>query len=87
MEIKLKSNLRTYLFNNLQKDNEDTFLQLKLNEKSDSGSFSLFKIEEDLAEIIRDWAINKQQVVGFDEEYELTSEGEILQEIINEFYA
>ncbi|TVZ27857.1 hypothetical protein JM83_2925 [Gillisia sp. Hel_I_86] len=87
MEVRLKKNTIDYLLNALNRENEDIFLQLKLNEKSilDSAGYN-FKIEEDLADVIRDWAMDKQQIVGFDEDYELTNEGEMLQEIIDKFY-
>ena len=35
---------------------------------------------------IRDWAAEKQQIIGFDKNYELTKEGEILQGIIDKLY-
>lgn len=86
MEIKLKKNTKNYLLNTLQKEKEDIFLQLKLNEKGNLGSSEYtFKIGEDSADVIRDWAMDKQQSVGFDEDYDLTNEGEMLQEIIDKF--
>lgn len=87
MEIKLKKNTKSYLLDTLQREKEDLFLQLKLNEKDilDSAEYTV-KIGEDLADVIRDWAMDKQQIVGFDKDYDLTNEGKKLQEIIDKFY-
>ena len=86
MKIELKKNIKDYLFNNLKIENEDIFFQLKLSEKKSLGAEFNFDIEEDLLDEIRDWALDKQQIMGFDKDYDLNNEGKILQEIIDKFY-
>ena len=46
----------------------------------------LIKISEDQADKIRDLCGEQLQIVGFDEKYELTSEGKILDSLIDKFY-
>ncbi len=53
-------------------------------EKEDK--FAVIKIDEDIADEIRDWASEELQTKGFNIDYRLTSEGEILQGIIDAFY-
>lgn len=44
------------------------------------------ELNDELVDAIRDWAGEKQQIIGFNEDYELTKEGEILQSIIDKLY-
>lgn len=43
-------------------------------------------LDYETADEIRDWAGEKQQEIGFDENYNLTEEGKILEEIIDTLY-
>jgi hypothetical protein len=47
---------------------------------------STVDVQEDIANEIRDWAMERQQKVGFDINYRLTSEGQLLQELIDLFF-
>ena len=44
------------------------------------------EVDEETADEIRDWALDQLQIRGFDINYELTSEGKLLEEIIDLFY-
>jgi hypothetical protein len=44
------------------------------------------KISEDQADEIRDLCGEELQLVGFDEKYDLTSEGKILESLIDKFF-
>jgi hypothetical protein len=81
MIIKLNKDLLDYLNNNFKKE-------LFITKKSESDGLNLFFIEVDinLAEEIRDWATIHLQKKGFDEDYELTYDGQILEELIDLFY-
>ncbi|MEX0961247.1 MAG: hypothetical protein WDZ28_00100 [Simkaniaceae bacterium] len=46
----------------------------------------LLNISEDQADEIRDLCGEQLQVVGFDEKYEPTPEGEILEDLVDKFY-
>jgi hypothetical protein len=51
----------------------------------DDKSVSL-NVENQVADEIREWAIERQQKLGFDIDYKLTFEGQILEELIDLFY-
>lgn len=53
--------------------------------KQCDGKYSL-KISEDQADEIRDLCGEQLQLVGFNEKYELTSEGKILESLIDKFF-
>ena len=44
------------------------------------------ELNDDLANKIRDWASEKQQIIGYDKDYELTEDGKILDSIIDKLY-
>jgi hypothetical protein len=44
------------------------------------------ELNKNLANKIRDWAGEKQQMIGYDENYELTEDGKILESIIDKLY-
>ncbi|RVU01220.1 hypothetical protein EOD41_04440 [Mucilaginibacter limnophilus] len=46
----------------------------------------IINVSEDVACGIRDWAMDRQVRVGFDENYSLTDEGQILNDLIDVFY-
>lgn len=45
-----------------------------------------FKIYEDQADEIRDLCGERLQIAGFDEKYELTPEGKILESLVDKFF-
>lgn len=47
------------------------------------GESRIIKLDLELADKIRDWALEQQQFTGFDDEYRLTREGDILEHIID----
>ena len=46
----------------------------------------ILKMNEDNADLIREWALDRLEYIGFDENSELTNDGVILEEIIDLFY-
>lgn len=82
MIISLTEKQFNYLDNNI-KNQED--LNFDWNVKKDDKSI-IVEIDDDIVDEIRDWAMDKQVQVGFDVNYELNSEGKILEEIIDVFY-
>jgi len=84
MIVRLNINQFDYLNNSFCIEQEE--LRLRLNEVSIENQFIIIKIDEELAIDIRDWAMDKQMQIGFDINYELTSEGKILEELIDLFY-
>src|SRR5690554_8042276 len=80
MIVRLNINQFDYLNNSFCIEQEE--LRLRLNEVSIENQFIIIKIDEELAIDIRDWAMDKQMQIGFDINYELTSEGKILEELI-----
>jgi hypothetical protein len=63
-------------------------LQHLIHEFQETGVNTAFylDVQNDVADEIRDWALERQDKVGFDIKYQLTSEGQLLQEIIDLFY-
>ncbi|SEA68482.1 hypothetical protein SAMN05192529_1493 [Arachidicoccus rhizosphaerae] len=84
MIVKLNKNQFDYLSYSLSEKQE--VLKLKLKEISKENQFVLIEIDEEMADEIRDWASDELQRKGFGINYELTSEGKILEELIDLFY-
>lgn len=85
MIVKLNKNQFDYLSYSLSEEQEA--LRLKLKEVSkENNQFVLIEIDEETADEIRDWASDELQRKGFDITYELTSEGKIIEELIDLFY-
>ena len=61
-------------------------LILKQNRINENNKFVFIDIDENAANIIRDWASEELQKKGFDINYDLTLEGEILEDLIDLFY-
>ena len=78
MIIKFSKEEIFFLKNSFFKENAD-FELIIVNNNS-------IKLNEDLINEIRDWAGEKQQIIGFDENYALTNDGEILENIIDKLY-
>jgi hypothetical protein len=83
MIIKLGKTIFDYLLNNLSVEKPELIEQIK---QSEVGGKISIEVNEDIASTIRDWAGDKLQKVGFDDNYELTSSGKQLEEIIDLFY-
>lgn len=83
MIVKLNKNQFDYLDYSLSDQKPD--LRLKLQARKEN-KIVFVKVDEQVADEIRDWASEELQKKGFDENYELTSEGEILEELIDAFY-
>lgn len=80
MKIKFSKVQYEYIESNLLNERQDLIDSLPRVSKEES---MVFEIGEEEANEIRDWAIDKQTVVGFDENYELNEEGKILQQVID----
>jgi DNA-binding HxlR family transcriptional regulator len=76
MKIKLSDGELEFLKSTLLSERKDIEPRLKIE-------FSLTEMDENLADEIRDWAGEKQQLIGFDTEYNLTKEGKLLESIID----
>jgi len=76
--IKFSEKEITFLRNSFFKENQH-FELIIVENKSIEGN-------DDLINVIRDWAGERQQIIGFDENYELTSDGKILEDIIDKLY-
>lgn len=78
MEVKFSKEEFNFLKNTLFEE-ENSFKLIIIENK-------LVDLSDDLIDKIRDWAGEKQQIIGYDEEYALTREGEILESIIDKLY-
>ena len=80
MIIKLNRDQMDYLNNNLFENREDLILKLKINKV---GNCFWIELDNVTSNEIRDWANLQLQYRGFDANYELTEEGEILDKLID----
>lgn len=64
---------------------ENKYLELLFSSRRDDDMYSL-KISEDQADEIRDLCTEQLQIAGFNEKYELTPEGKILESLIDKFF-
>ena len=69
-----------YLNDNLFENREDLILKLKINKV---GNCFWIELDNVTSNEIRDWANLQLQYRGFDANYELTEEGEILDKLID----
>ncbi|MFC3357012.1 MULTISPECIES: hypothetical protein [Sphingobacterium] len=83
MIVKLTKNQFDYLDYSLSEQEGALRTRLQINKEN---QFVFIELDEETADEIRDWAMDKQVQVGFDENYELTSEGTILEELVDAFY-
>jgi len=83
MIIKLDKTIFDYLLKNLSAERPDLIEQII---QTEVGGKITIELNEDIACTIRDWAGDKLQKVGFDNNYELTSSGKQLEELIDLFY-
>ena len=82
IEVKLSKKQFDFLNHGLKKDRTDLYNEL---EQTDRGQNVFVYFEDDVAHELRGWAIEKIGLVGFDPKFNLTSEGLILQELIEAF--
>lgn len=83
MKIRLNQNQMDYLYSNFLKDRTD----LELKSKSDKrDNIYLIEVDDIMADEIRDWANLQLQIKGFDECYNLTEEGKLLDALNDSFY-
>ena len=81
IKIKLNKNEYQYLHKiNFISDNYIVIFNFK------EKDFLILECSEDQADDIRDKCSEKLQLVGFDEKYELTPEGKILEDLIDKFF-
>ena len=80
MIIKLNRDQMDYLNDNLFENSEDLILKLKINKV---GNCFWIELDNVTSNEIRDWANLQLQYRGFDANYELTEEGEILDKLID----
>ena len=82
MKINFSKQQYDYLIANLFKERKDLFDKLQ-EKKLDTY---LFDLNEELMLLIRDWAGEKLQKVGFDKNYKLTMDGNTLEDLIDLLY-
>lgn len=83
MITKLNRNQFDYLNHSLSKEEMSSLMPKLVGEKK---QFVFIEVDEDMANIIRDWASDELQKKGFDINDELNSDGKILEELIDIFY-
>ena len=83
MIIKLNRDQMDYLNDNLFENREDLILKLKINKV---GNCFWIELDNVTSNEIRDWANLQLQYRGFDANYELTEEGEILDKLIDTLF-
>lgn len=84
MIIKLNKNQFDFLSYSLAEKHEP--LRLRLKQVNKENQFIIMEVDEGTADGIRDWAGDELQKKGFDINYDLTSDGKILEELIDLFY-
>lgn len=83
MVITLNKKQFDYLNDSLLEKQELIKMRLQVIEES---RHTLIEIDEDTADEIRDWANEELQRKGFDINYALTKEGEMLESLIDIFH-
>jgi len=83
LEIELNKNEYNYLCH--ASFLEDKYRKLLFSSHQHDDKY-LLKISEDQADEIRNLCGGQLQIVGFDRNYELTSEGEILESLVDKFF-
>lgn len=80
MIIKLNRDQMDYLNDDLFENREDLILKLKIDK---IGNCFWIELDNATSNEIKDWANLQLQYRGFDANYELTEEGEILDKLID----
>lgn len=83
MKIELSKNEYEYLMDNLLKDKELLRHRISLE---DNNANIILSIENDIADAIRELACS-EVALHFDENYEPTEEGRMIEHFIDKFYA
>lgn len=83
MRIKLTKQVYEFLLNHILKDTNFSLGEIIIYP---SEKLVYVDINNENREKIRDMAIDLQQIEGFDNKYELTQKGELLEYIIDSFY-
>lgn len=83
MKIKLDAGQHGYLYSSLLQDRAELAQYFKGKQ---SGRKIIISLGENIAEQIRDWAGEKLQRIGFDGDYNLTKEGEVLEILADKIY-
>lgn len=81
--MKIKLNIDQFEF--LRKNLPEEMQKLKQFDKNFRSV--TMEIDQNIADETRDWAGEELQVRGFDVNYELTSDGKLLEELIDIFYS
>jgi hypothetical protein len=84
MIIKFTKKQKDYLINNCLLQKED-LTKLLSTGKEQFNSF-IIELSEDKIDELRDICSDKLQEIGFDEDYELTNDGKMLEELIDLLY-
>lgn len=84
MKVKLNKHVFEYLKECLSLEKSDLIQSFSFKEGERK---TVIEVNDDIACEIRDWADDRLLKVGFDQDYELTKEGQILQDIVDIFYS
>lgn len=84
MQAQLSNENWDYLRLNLLKDNPILLDDVSIIEEMEGVKKILF--QDDIAEEIREWAIDRLNNVGFDNNYDLTPEGRILENLVDSLF-
>jgi hypothetical protein len=83
MRVKLSETQYKYLHVHIH---ENLKRSMNLFRETDPNTDLSLDIHNDIVNEIRDWAMKKQVELGFDTNYKLTSEGMLLEELIDLFF-
>lgn len=84
MIFKFSKEQLSFLTQTLSKEN--SVLYNYINYTRELGNFIELEMDEDIASELRDWAGEKLQEIGFDEDYKLNKEGKILEDLVDVLY-
>jgi hypothetical protein len=85
MQVSLNKKEYDFLKHHLLEYNHELFDKLYI-ENIESNKIKLNSIDKEIMDEIREWAIEYNLKVGFDENYNSNEEGIILNSIIDKFY-
>lgn len=83
MNIKLGKDIYCFLLDNVIRNSEEL---IKYDCVNEDNAYVYICISEKYADIIRDIAIEKLQIIGFDKDYNLNENGFFLEAIIDAFF-
>lgn len=83
MRVKLSSHQKEYLLKSVLNESPLSSVGENITKKNNSYYVD---VTEEQADNIRDLCCDKLDIYGYDEDYELSSVGEILEELIDLFY-